>query len=600
MALTDLPIKPGMYTDDTPRDVGKLGYWKSGDKVRFYDGLPMKLGGWTRGADDATFLGVARGSCDWRTYRSEVFLAFGTQVKAYVWAGGTYYDITPIRATSVAGAVTFAASNGSTELVVTHNNHGALEGDFVIFSDATSLGGTVTAAVLNDEYQITSITSANVYTVTLAVAANASDTGNGGAAVVGEYQIHVGQENSIAGLGWGAGNYGELTWGTPRTVTDFLAMARTWTLDQWGEDVILNPRQGGVYVWDSSAGTSYRAAVIAAAPATAKAILVSPEDRHLIALGAHDGSADNAMLIRWCDQENYTDWTPTVTNTAGSKQLDMGNEILVGAKVRGEHLIFTDSSMYAMAYVGPPDTFGFRTLGDHGGLVGPLAVHVFEGVAYWMGDRDFFMYDGVTKVIPCTVNSAVFDDLNRDQKVKVYCGVNREFREVWWLYPSADSDACDSYAIYNIKDQTWAYGTLARSMLIGDSEVFKYAYGFGQDGYIYTHESGTDDYDQAMTAYIESGGIEIDAGGNQFAHISKVIPDLKGASGTVNVTIKGKRYPQATEEQTSGPHAVTPTTQFINPRLRCRQIAVRWESSTLGAAWQLGTMRVDLIPHGGR
>ena len=593
MALTDLRFKPGVYTDTTPRGVGGLGYWKSADKVRFFDGLPTKLKGRTRGADDTTFEGIARGSCDWRSYRSEVFLAFGTHLKLYVWSGGVYSDITPIRAS---GQLTdpFSPTAGLTTVTVAHTNHNLLDGDYTHFANATAVGGVT----VNGEYVVTVIDS-NSYTIEHTSPAT-STAGPGGGTVDYEYEIHVGIADSVAGLGWGAGLYGLGTFGTPRSVTDFLAMARTWTIEQWGEDIICNPRQGGIYVWDSSAGVSTRAQLISQAPTTAKSIIVSPEDRHLIALGAHDGVTDNTMLVRWCDQENYTDWTPAVTNTAGSKQLDMGNELLCGAKVRGEHLIFSDSSLYSMTFVGPPDTFGFRTLGDNGGLVGPMAVHVFEGVAFWMGDRDFFMYDGVTKVIPCTVTSEVFDYFNRLQRAKVYCGVNREFREVWWLFPSADSVECDKYAIYNMIDQSWSYGTLARTMLIGDSEVIGYAYGFGLDGYLYTHEVGDDAYDQPMDAHIESGDVEIDAGGNQMAHVSKVIPDLKDFAGSVGVTIKGKKYPQAPAYTESGPHTVTPTPQFIKPRLRSRQLAVRVESNTSGTSWQLGVLRVDLLPHGGR
>jgi len=594
MALTDIPFKAGVFTDATPRDVGKAGYWKSADKVRFYDGLPAKIGGWTRGVEDAQFEGRARGVCDWRSYRSQVFIAFGTHLKLYVWQGGTYSNITPLASS---GQLTnpFSTTDTLAAVSVMDTAHGREVGDYVEFTNATAVGGIT----ISGEYTVTSVTNINEYVITHSSPAT-STAGPGGGTVDYEYEISVGTVDSIAGLGWGAGSFGSSTWGTPRSVTDFLAAARTWAIEQWGEDVICNPRAGGIYVWDSSAGTSARATLITQAPASANAVLVSPEDRHLIALGAHDGVAANPMLIRWCDQENYTDWTPTVTNTAGSKQLDMGNEIVCGAKVRGEHLVFTDSSLYSMVFVGPPDTFAFRTLGDNGGIVGPLAVHVFEGVAYWMGDRGFFMYDGVTKVINCSIESAVFDNLNRTQRAKVWAGVNREFREVWWLFPSAASDECDTYALFNLKDQSWSYGTLDRTMLIGDSEVIDDAYGFGTDGYLYTHEIGTDAYDQPMTAFIESGDVELDAGGNQIAHLGKFIPDMKDFTGAVDVTFKGKKYPQDAAYYESGPHTVTTTTPFINPRIRARQLALRIDSSALGDAWRLGTPRVDLVPHGGR
>ena len=594
MALTDIPLKAGVFTDATPRGVGKEGYWKSSDKVRFFDGLPAKIGGWTRGVSDPQFEGFARGSCDWRTPRAEVFIAFGTELKLYAWRGGSYSNITPL---DESGQLTdpFSTTDTLTTVTVNDPSHGRLVGDRVFFTGASAVGGIT----ISGEYSVVSITSPSAYTITHTSPAT-STAGPGGGTVNYEYEIHIGATNSIAGLGWGAGAWGLSLWGTPRSTTSFLTAARTWTIEQWGEDVICNPAQGGIYIWDSSTGVTVRATRITQAPTTAKAILVSPEDRHLIALGAHDGVSDNPMLVRWCDQENYTDWTPSVTNTAGAKQLDMGNSIICGAKVRGEHLIFTDSSLYSMVFVGPPDTFAFRTLGDNGGLVGPMAVHVFEGVAYWMGDRGFFMYDGVTKVLNCTVESAVFDDFNRTERAKVWSGVNREFREAWWLFPSSSSSECDKYAIFNLKDQSWSYGTLDRTMLVGDSEVISGAYGFGTDNYIYTHETGADDYLQPMEAFIESGDVEIDAAGGQIAHLGKFIPDIVDFAGGVGVTVKGKKYPQDSAYYTSGPHTVTTTTPFVNPRIRARQIAIRISSDGLGDTWRLGSIRVDLVPHGGR
>lgn len=594
MAYTDLPIKPGIVSDPTARDAGRGGYWKDGDKVRFFAGMPTKLGGWTRGALDPQMLGVPRGSADWRSTRSEVFLGVGTHLKLYVWSGGSYYDITPYRAS---GTLTnpFTTSVGLTTVTVDDLNHGLLVGDYVNFSGASAVGGIT----ISGSYVVASVINANSYTITHSSPAG-STAGPGGGTVTYGYEIHIGEADSLAGLGWGADVWGESTWGTPRSVTDFLTQARTWQLDLWGEDLIANPRQGGIYVWDSSVGTGTRAQLISQAPATAKGVIVSVEDRHMIALGAHDGAADDPLLVRWCSQEDYTDWTPTLTNTAGSKRLDAGNEILCAAKVRGETIIFTDSTLFSMTFVGPPDTFGFRTLGDNGNLVGPLAVHVFEGVAYWMGDQDFFIYDGVTRVLDCSVTAHVFDDFNRNQRAKVYCGVNRDFREVWWLYPSGSSNENDRYVIYNLQDKLWAYGTLARTMIIGDSDVFNYAYGTSPDGYLYTHEFGTDAYDQPMDAYIESGDIEIAPSGEAITHLSRLIPDFKVLTGSADITVKGRKYPQAAEQVQTGPHTVTATTEFISPRLRARQISIRIESDALGDDWQVGTLRVDLLPHGTR
>ncbi len=595
MGLVDIPIKSGMYTDDTDRGVGKLGQWKDGDKVRFFAGYPQKLGGWTRGAEDSAYLGQARGATDLRTTRSEVIIAFGTDKKLYVWIGGSYFDITPIE-TSGTLANPFTTTINLATVAVADTAHGREVGDYVSFSGASAVGGIT----IDGEYTVTTKTSADAYVITHSAVATSSAGPGGGAAVSYSYQIGIGVDTSVAGLGWGAGGWGADGWGTPRSASDFITEVRTWSVDLWGEDVVACPRDGGVYVWDSSSGTGVRAVIIPAAPITAKFVMVSPEDRHLIALGAHDGAADDAMLIRWCDQENYTDWTPTLTNTAGNKRLDQGNEIVCGLRVRGENIIFTDSALYSMVFSGPPDTFAFRQLGDNGNIVGPMAGHVFEGIGYWMGDKDFFVYDGVMKPLPCPISTTVFDNFNRVQGAKVYCGVNRDFREVWWLYPSETSDENDRYVIYSIGDQVWAFGTLARTMLIGDSDVLNYAYGFGTDKYLYTHESGVDDYDQAMNAYAETGDIEIDAGGNAVAHLSKMVPDFRRIEGAVNFTFTGKKYPQATETQSSGPHAVTSTTEFINPRMRCRQIKVRVESDAIGDDWSLGMLRVDLVPHGGR
>lgn len=593
MALTDIPFKPGLYANDTDRGVGKQLYWKSADKVRFFNGLPQKIGGWRQ--INSGIVGVPRTSIDWqRISTADIFVGIGTHLKLMVWSGGQVYDITPIR---LSGSLTnpFTTTNTSAVVSVDHVAHGNLVGDYVHFSGATAVGGIT----ISGEYTVAAVTSDDVYTITHTSAATSS-AGPGGSTVTYQYEIHVGEEDSAVGTGYGSGTYGSFTYGTPRSLTDFLYFARIWALDTWGEDMIACPRGGAVYVWDASVGLATRATVISQAPSTAKAILVSQEDRHLIALGAHSGSADNPLLIRWCDSEDYTVWTPAVSNTAGDKLLDQGNEIYCGIKVRGDHLIFTDSHIYALTFVGPPDTFATRPLGTNGGLAGPNAVKEFEGIAYWMGVKDFFFYDGSVQVLPCTVVDHVFDDFNDEQVFKIYAGINLEFREVWWLYPSADSDECNRYVMYNITDKAWSFGTMARTVLIGDSDVMNGAYGMGTDGYFYQHEFGTDADTAAMTATLQSGDVEVDPGGNQLAHISRLIPDFKVLTGSVNLTLTGKKYPQASETQTSGPHAITSSTKFINPRMRCRQISITVESIALSDNWRMGMPRVDLIPHGGR
>ena len=595
MALTDLVFKPGFNTDNTDRGAGQQGYWKGGDKVRFYAGQPTKLGGWQQVTSGSTFLGYARGSADVRTELFQNFVVFGTEKKLYVWDLNTVYDITPYRETGTLGADPFTTTNGLTAVSVADNSHGLELGDYVNFSGASTFAGIT----ISGAYTVTNVTSANAYVITHSAPANASTTG-GGAVVAYAYELPVGIADSTPGLGWGAGPWGEDLWGTPRTVTGFYLDSRVWSVDLWGYDVVASPRFGGIYVWDSSAGVTSRATLISQAPTTCRGILVSPEDRHLIAFGAHDGSTDDPMLVRWCDQENYTDWTPTVTNTAGSKRLDLGNSILMALKVRGEHLLYTDSALYSMTFVGPPDTFAFRPVGDNGNLVGPMAGHVFEGIAYWMSDKDFFTYDGTIRAIECPVAAHVYDDFNSDQKVKVQCGVNRDYREVWWVYPSADSYECDRYVMYSIPDKTWVFGTLDRTMIVGDSDIINQVYAFGADNKIYWHEVGTDDDGEAMEAYIDSGDVELAPAGANLMHMGEFVPDFKTLEGSVQITFTGKKRPQATETTVSGPHTVTSTTELVNPRVRARQLSIRIESSDIGDDWRVGTLRADLISHGGR
>lgn len=595
MALTDIPFKPGIYTETTDRGVGKLGYWKDCDKVRFVDGHPQKMGGWTKDTTD-DFLGIARSAVDWKPFSSSnIFVGIGTHLKLYIWNNGTFSDITPYRETGTLSGP-FDTTSGLYTVTVNDAGHGLSAGDYVHFSGATAGGGIT----IDGEYTVTSVTSSSAYVITHSVSASSTASGTGGASVAYSYEISIGSADSTLGYGWGAGSWGAETWGTARTTTTFLTLARIWSLATWGEDMVACPRGGKIYAWDSSVGTGTRATLITNAPSTNRAIFVSQEDRHLVALGAHDGSADDPMLIRWCDAEDYTNWTPSLTNTAGDKRLDLGNEIYCGLPVRGETLIFTDTHVYGMVFSGGVEVFTFRTIGDNGGLRGPNAVYVSEGIAYWMGDRNFFFYDGLVKVLECPVLTHVFGDINTDQKAKIFCGMNREFREIWWLYPSGDSMEIDRYVIYNLQDKVWYYGTLARTVMVGDSDVLQGVYAAGTNGYMYYHDSGVDDDGSAMESWLESGDVEISETGEQMMHVSKYIPDFQTLDGNMEITFTGKRYPQDSETQASGPHSFSSATKFINPRMRARQLYIRMESNEIGGDWRSGHIRIDLLPHGKR
>lgn len=593
--LTEIEIAPGIYTIDSDR--GAEGRWKDGNHVRWWQNLVQKIGGWQRITSSNTFSGIARGIADWQALNLEKYRGLGTHLKLYAWGGGTFADITPIRESGTLGADPFTTTNGSAVVSVADTGHANLAGDYVHFSGASAVGGIT----INGEYTVTAVSSANAYTITHSAAATSGATG-GGAAVAYEYEIHVGAEDSEAGLGWGAGTFGSSTWGTARTTSDFLFMARIWSLDTWGEDLIACPRGGGIYVWDSSVGlSSNRATVISGAPTTCRAIFVSVENRHLVALGAHDGSVDNPLLVRWCSAEDYTAWTASATNTAGDKQLDHGNEIYCGVKTKGETAIFTDTALVSMIFDGPPYQFRFDYRGLNGGIAGPNAAKEFNGRVFWLADQNFMVYEpgSAPRILDCDVLNHVFDDINWTQRAKVFAGANRRFAEVWWLYCTEDSDECDVYVLYNTKENHWSYGTLVRTLLVGDSDTFADPYAAGTDGRLYTHEIGVNDDGAALSVSLESGDVDLGEG-EYLMQIKKLVPDFVTLTGSVSMTFTGKKYPQSSETTTNGPHTVSSSTEFINPRIRARQLSISLSATAIGDDFRMAPFRVELVPHGKR
>lgn len=590
MALKDLKVRPGLFTLETDR--GALARWKDGAWVRFWRGMPEKIGGYAK--QSSTFVGKARGVLDWQTLDLKKYIGFGTHLKLYVRLGGTNYDITPIRETQdPLGNNPFAMTDGSAVVTVTDTGHGALNGDYVTFSGAAAAGGIT----ISGEYQLTYV-DANTYTITHSAAAT-STTSGGGASVVGAYQINVGSSQSLLGYGWGAGTWGASTWGTARTVTGFLNMARLWSLANWGEDLIACPRDGAIYVWDASVGAGTRAAVMSGAPTSAKAIFVSEQNRHVVALGAHDGSAVDPMLIRWCTSEDYTAWTASSTNTAGEKLLTGGNQLYCRVKMEGQDLIFSDAELWSMTFEGPPYTFGFRSRGSNGGIRGPNAAKELNGAVYWMAKNDFYKYDGVPQVLPCDVLNHVMDDIDENQSALVFAGANRDFGEVWWLYPSDGATECDKFVLFNVNEGTWSFGDLARTVYVGDSDLFVNPYAFGADGYVYDHELGVDGDSLAIASHLESGDVELAEGEEQML-ISKVVPDFKRLTGTMSLVLKGRKYPHDSNQITSSTASITSSTEFVKPKLKCRQVAVRLDVTEVGADYRMGTLRVDVRPYGKR
>ena len=625
MPLTKLQFRPGVNQEIT--SYSNEGGWRDCDKIRFRFGYPEKLGGWEKYTSN-TYLGSARALHNWIALDGSNYLGIGTHLKYYIEEGGGMNDITPIRLTTGAGDVTFAASNGSTTITVTDASHGAFENDFVTFSGAASLGGNITAAVLNAEHQVVTVTNANTYTIVVGATANSSDTGNGGSSTVGAYQINVGLDTSVGGTGWGAGTWGSDGWGEAAsgglTTTNQI---RLWSHDNFGEDLIINPRDGGIYYWDRSNNLSTRAVEVStqsgtktSIPTITKQVLVSDQDRHVIAFGcdginssssANQGNGtQDPLLIRFSDQENPLVWFPTTTNTAGDIRLGAGSTFVQAVETKREILVWTDTALNSMRFIGPPFTFGLQQLASNITIMGPNAAVATEDVVYWMGIDTFYVYAGQTQQLPCTVKDKVFLDFNLEQADKVVSGVNSEFSEVFWFYPSAGSTDNDKYVVYNYGEQVWYFGSLSRTAWI-DRGVRTYPIAAGST-YLYNHEFGYDDDGSAMNSFIESGSIDIEDG-DHFVYIRRIIPDLT-FNGSTNLsspqatfTVKARNFPGADFTSTASGDAtrtsVSPVETFTNQlhvRTRGRSFALRIESAAVGAKWKLGSPRLDLRPDGRR
>ena len=707
-----LKFRPGINREVT--SYSNEGGYFDGDKIRFRMGFPEKIGGWEKYSPNQ-YLGSARRLHNWIGLDSSNFLGIGTHLKYYIEEGTTFNDITPIRQTTSAGDVTFSASNGSTTITVTDTSHGAVENDFVTFSGAASLGGVITATVLNAEYQIVSILDANTYTITSSVAANSSDTGNGGSSVVGTYQVNVGLDQVIGGTGFGAGTWGGVTNGalqttineggtfsnsdTTLTVTsgtgisnnDFILIdseilqvtnvatndltvtrgqsgtdadthangatvflivgnadsdndyvgwgdaatvsvttqIRLWSHDNFGEDLIINIRDGGLFYWDKSLGLASRGVELSATstfsgeksvPTVAKQVLVSDIDRHVIAFGCDgvggsssatqgDGVQD-PLLIRFSSQENPVDWFPTATNTAGDLRLGAGSTFVQAVETKREILVYTDKSLHSMRFIGPPFTFGISQLSSNITIMSSASAIDTEDVVYWMGIDNFYVHAGQTAQLPCTVKDKIFLDFNLAQRDKVVAGINSEFGEVWWFYPSAESSECDKYVIWNYNEKVWYYGSLTRTAWL-DRGIRNFPIAAGS-GYIFNHELGFDDDGSAMTSFVETSPMDI-GDGEKFAFIKRVIPDLTftgsvtGSSPNATFTVKARDFPgedfSQTGTGTTTRTATNPVEAFTNKldyRIRGRSFAIRLDSSALGCKFKMGTPRVDIREDGRR
>ena len=616
MPLSKVQFNPGVDKEGTEytADAG----WFDSDKIRFRKGRPEKIGGWQKYITDA-FLGIARSLHSWSSLESIKYIGVGTNLKFYVAEGASFNDVTPIRSTTSAGDVTFAATNGSSTITVSDTAHGAVVNDFVTFSDAATLGGNITATVLNQEYQIASVPNTSSYTIVAKdtsgseVTANSSDTGNGGSSTVGAYQINTGLNAFVSGTGWGAGAWGSATWGSATSVSA-AGQLRLFSQDNFGEDLIFNPRGGGIYYWDESSGTGNRAinaTALAGAsnvPTVALQVMVSDIDQHVIAFGTNPIGSSNIdpLFVRFSDQENAADWTPTATNTAGGVRINSGSEIIGAVQARQEILIWTDVSLHSMRFVGSPFIFEFTRLSTDVSMISPNAAVNARGAVYFMDRGNFYVYNGSVQPLPCSVKEHVFSNLNQDQAFKVFAAENNAFNEVIWFYPIGTGNTeVSNYVSYNYAENLWAVGTLARGTWIGYGGRKKPLATTAIDGgsnYLYEHEVGFDDDDQPMTAFIESGDLELGAG-EYFMYMSRILPDFtfsgNSSDASADIVVKGSNFPLESST-TISTSTVTPSSTQSFIRNRARHAVVRIESSGSGYGWRLGTLRFDMRQDGRR
>ena len=645
MPLKKLAFKPGVNRENTRYTTE--GGWYDCDKVRFRYGTPEKIGGWER-ISSSTYLGVARTLWAWSTLNYAAYLGVGTNLKFYIMSGGAYSDITPVVTTTAPGTITFSAvtvAPFSSTITVNHTSHGVTVGTSVTYSGVTSpggLGGNITEAVLEQEYQVASIIDVNTYTIVAKnpstgapVTSNASDSGNGGASVVGAYQVNAGPSSAIPLSGWGSGPWGSGPWGVGTSSTDTL---RVWNAQNFGEDLIFGPQGGALYYWDATSGLNTRGVALSGLPGAADVpqkvnlLLVSDTSRFVIAFGCPDfgSSTLDPMLVRWSAQEDPTDWVPAATNQAGSVRLSHGSRIKAVAQVRQEIIVWSDTSLYSLQYLGPPIVWGSQLLADNTSIVSDRAWATAAGVTYWMGDEKFYVFDGRVNTLNCDLRRYIFDDFNYDQTQQVFAATVEQFNEIWWFYCSAGSMTVDRYVVYNYTEQAWYYGTMARTAWIDASVVSNLPIAAGYNNNLMYQEFGVDDNETGtplpISAYITSSEFDIDDGHN-FGFVWRVLPDVtfrgsSAASPSATLTLlplqnSGSGYTRGgaqtatsvTQNMSIGGQnnrpvarvATVPIEQFtgqVNIRVRGRQMSMKIASENLGVQWQLGSPRIDIRPDG--
>ena len=614
MKLVDLKFQPGIDKQDTAYSAGDQRKYVDSDFVRFHYGKPERWKGWSYLPNpNKTIVGVVRDTHSWVGLDGIRYLALGTDRKLYIYTEGALYDITPLRDTE---ALTNPfTTNGTTTVSVADAAHGAAVGDFVTFDSFSTIDGLD----MNQEFEVTSVTSASVYTVTHTSTASGSTSGGGGSGNA-KYQITTGPSTSTYGYGWGTLTWNTSTWNTPRSSSSVVLSARQWSLDNFGEDLIATVLNGGTFIWDTSGGTGVRATALSNAPTASRFSIVSTDTRHLLIFGTEttigDASTQDDLLFRFSDREDATDYTPVSTNEAGSLRISDGSRIMGAVKSSGQILVWTDTSMHGIQFVGTPFTFGLRQLGANCGLIAQHAAIEVNGRAYWMSDDSFYMYDGVVKKMPCSVQDYVFDDMSYTNRNDIACGLNAAFNEIIWYYPSANATQIDRAVVYNYLENTWYTLSLGRTTWLGayvyeqpiateynaslsanNSTILGLTAGAS---YVYEHESGNNQADgTAITAFLTSGSVEI-ADGDELMSVSKLVPDFDNLANTMTATLTLEQYPQSADTVTTT-GSISSTTEKINVRGRGRAVKIKYETNTVNdTAWRLGSTKLQLRPDGRR
>ena len=615
--LVKMDFKPGIYREST--QYAEKGAWYDVDKVRFRAGKPENIRGFETRVS-STFDGAARDLLTWADNRRLKRATFGTSKKLFEHNGDQIFDITPVSAsTTLTNAFSVALSANT--VTVSAASHGRTTGDFVFFTSSTTIGGNI---LLGTTTYAVSVINSNTFAIDVATTASAAQSSSGGGTI--HFLIGTGTDNAVAGLGYGAGSFtagvcaaGGRGWNQPTSTgaSDFTSQITQWSLDNFGEDVVANRRGSSIYLYDTDASaTPLRATLVSGAtnstPTTVNSIIVSPNDRHLVCLGSNafnttaspTGTFD-PMTVRWSNQEDITNWVPSLSSTAGETVLTDGTEIVGGVRSRNAINIWTDNSLWTMTFVGPPFTFQFQQLGSNCGLIAPHAAVDYDGISVWMGYDNFYVFDGQVKNLDCTVRRFIFDRLNRDQKDKIFCGINSEFKEVIWLYPSKDSDECDSYVIWSPSENYWTFGssiftTFADKTVFGNTITTGVTAG-GNNLYNNEPAGVFTENGQPQSSFIESADFDM-ADGNEIMFLSRVIPDFTLNDGALTFSIKTKDFPESpTErEKPQPPHTITNSTVKIDMRARGRQGRIRVSCNAANTSWRWGSVRLAIQPDGRR